>query len=50
MKILPILAVFVMLSGCHTQARRVKCDGHLEPINTPAPVVKEPAAESATPP
>jgi hypothetical protein len=50
MKMLPILVFLVMLNGCHTQAPRVKCDRPLEPINTPAPVVTEPATTSATPP
>ena len=40
----------VMVSGCHTQAPRVHCDSQLQPINAPAPMVKEPAARSETPP
>ena len=50
MKTLPILVFLVMLSGCHTQAPRVKCDRQLQPINTPAPIVIEPEATRATPP
>jgi hypothetical protein len=50
MKTLPILVFLASLSGCHTQAPRVKCDRPLEPINAPAPVVIEPAATSATTP
>ena len=46
-----LLVVFlVILSGCHTQAPRVHCDSKLQPINAPAPVVKEPSATSATTP
>jgi hypothetical protein len=46
-----LLVVFLMMvSGCHTQAQRVRCDSKLQPINAPAPMVKEPSATSATPP
>jgi hypothetical protein len=44
-----LIIFLVLLSGCHTQAARVHCDLKLQPINTPAPIVKEPAAPSATP-
>jgi hypothetical protein len=46
-----MLVVFlVMVSGCHTQAPRLHCDSKLQPINAPAPMVKEPSATSATSP
>ena len=46
-----LLVVFLMMvSGCHTQAPRVRCDSKLQPINAPAPIVKESSATSATPP
>jgi len=45
------LVVFlVMVSGCHTQAARVHCNLKLQPINAPAPIVKEPSTTSATTP
>jgi hypothetical protein len=47
---LPIVVFLVMLSGCHTQAPRVRCDLKLQPINAPAPIVKEAAGGSASTP
>jgi hypothetical protein len=44
-----MVVILVMLSGCHSQAPRVRCDSKLQPINAPAPIVKESAATSATP-
>ena len=44
-----IVVILAILSGCHSQAPRVRCDSKLQPINAPAPIVKEPAAASATP-
>jgi len=44
-----IVVILAMLSGCHSQAPRVRCDSKLQPINAPAPIVKAPAATSATP-
>ena len=44
-----MVVIFAMLSGCHSQATRVRCDSKLQPINAPAPIVKEPVATSATP-
>ena len=38
-----------LLAGCHHQARRVDCDRHLEPINAPAPALKEPQARAKAP-
>ena len=49
MKGLAMVIILAMLSGCHSQAPRVRCDSKLQPINAPAPIVKEPAATSATP-
>jgi hypothetical protein len=45
-----LVVFFVMVSACHTQAPRVHCDSKLQPINAPAPMVKEPSATSATSP
>ena len=46
-----VFIVFLLLvSGCHAQAPRVHCDRSLQPINAPAPVVKEPSAASVPPP
>jgi hypothetical protein len=46
----PAIVIFlVILGGCHTEAPRVRCDAKLQPINAPAPIVKEPAATSPTP-
>ncbi|MHB8474782.1 MAG: hypothetical protein ACYDBZ_00655 [Steroidobacteraceae bacterium] len=42
-----LVVLLVMVSACHTQAPRVHCDLKLQPINAPAPVVKEPSATSA---
>jgi hypothetical protein len=33
-----ILCVLALVSSCSHQARRVNCDGRLEPINTPTPI------------
>lgn len=44
-----LIIFLVLLSGCHTLAPRVRCDLKLQPINAPVPIVKEPAALSATP-
>lgn len=46
---LTLLVFLAMMSGCHTQAPRIRCDSKLQPINAPAPIVKEPAVTSATP-
>lgn len=46
---LTLVVFLAMMSACHTQAPRVRCDLKLQPINAPAPIVKEPAATSATP-
>jgi len=44
-----MVVILAILSGCHSQAPRVRCDSKLQPINAPAPVIKESAAMSATP-
>jgi hypothetical protein len=45
------LVIFLMMvSGCHSQAPRVRCDLKLQPINAPAPIVKGPSATSAPTP
>jgi hypothetical protein len=46
---LALVVFLVILSACHTQVPRVRCDSKLQPINAPAPIVKEPAATGATP-
>jgi hypothetical protein len=43
-----LVILLAMMSACHTQAPRVRCDAKLQPINAPAPIVKEPTT-SATP-
>lgn len=44
-----VLAVLIA-SGCSTQARRVNCDGRLEPINQLAPAAPlAPGVSSETP-
>ncbi len=35
-----VLLVLALLSACHTQPPRVDCEGHLSPINAPAPVTQ----------
>jgi hypothetical protein len=39
-----LIVCLVILGGCHTEAPRVRCDRDLQPINAPAPSVKEPSA------
>jgi hypothetical protein len=39
-----LLVLLLLLSACHTQAPTVRCDAKLQPINIPAPIVKEAAA------
>lgn len=45
-----LVVLLVMVGGCHTQGLRVHCDSQLQPINAPAPMVKEPSTTSATSP
>lgn len=33
-----VLCALALASGCSHQARRVDCEGRLEPINAPTPV------------
>jgi hypothetical protein len=49
MQKLGLVIFLAILSGCQTKAPRVRCDAKLQPINAPAPIVKEPAATSTTP-
>ena len=35
-----VLLVAALLSACHTRPPRVDCEGHLSPINAPAPVTQ----------
>ena len=44
-----IVVILAILSGCHSQAPRVRCDSKLQPINAPAPIIKESTATGATP-
>lgn len=45
-----VIAFAGIAAACSTQARRVDCDGRLEPINQPAPKVKgAPTHEPAAP-
>ena len=50
MERLLIIVLFALVSACHIQASRVRCDLKLQPINAPAPIVKEPAAKGGTTP
>jgi hypothetical protein len=34
------LALALLMVGCASHRTRVDCDGHLKPINTPAPTAK----------
>jgi hypothetical protein len=45
MKPLMLLSALVLLGACASHNKRVSCEGHLQPINVPAPVAK--AAKSA---
>jgi hypothetical protein len=45
-----IFVLFLMVSACQHEASRVRCDSKLQPINAPAPIVKEPAAKGGTTP
>jgi len=45
-----MLLVGMIASGCSTQARWVDCDGQLEPINRPAPKVKDSLSREPTSP
>jgi hypothetical protein len=49
MQRLALVIFLVILSACHSQAPKVRCDSKLQPINAPAPIAKDPAATSATP-
>jgi hypothetical protein len=42
-----IVVLLLTLSACHTEAPRVHCDSKLQPINAPAPILKEHGATSA---
>lgn len=45
-----VCAMFgVAASGCSTQARRVNCEGRLEPINRPAPTQPSPTVNEQAP-
>jgi hypothetical protein len=45
-----IIVPFLMMSACQHAASRVRCDSKLQPINAPAPIVKELAATGAPTP
>ena len=38
LKTIGLLALALLLAGCATHRTRVDCEGHLRPINAPAPV------------
>jgi hypothetical protein len=44
-----LVVLLLVVSGCHAEAPRVRCNRELQPINTPAPAVKEPSVPSVTP-
>jgi len=37
LKTIGLLALGLLLAGCAAHGTRVDCDGHLRPINAPAP-------------
>jgi len=41
-----MLSLAVLVSGCATNASRVRCDRQLRPINAPAPVSRPAVAET----
>jgi hypothetical protein len=48
MERLLIMVLFALVSACQHEASRVRCDLKLQPINAPAPIVKEPPTNSAS--
>lgn len=44
-----IIVLFALVSACQHQASRVRCDSKLQPINAPAPIVKEAPKSASTP-
>ena len=34
------LALAMLVAGCASHPRRIDCEGHLKPINAPAPVTR----------
>ena len=38
--VLVLFLVAALLAACHTRPPRVDCEGHLGPINAPAPVTR----------
>jgi hypothetical protein len=49
MKVIVPLFVFLLVSACAHQPRKVECNAHLTPINPPTPVVKTAAPPAAAP-
>ncbi len=45
-----IFVLLLMMSACAHEASRVRCDLKLQPINDPAPIVKEPPTTRASMP
>jgi len=45
-----LITLFALMSACQHEASRVRCDSKLQPINAPAPIVKEPPTTSASTP
>jgi hypothetical protein len=44
------VVLLLMMSACSHEASRVRCDLKLQPINAPAPIVKEPPTTRASMP
>jgi hypothetical protein len=39
MNILKVTVLAILVAGCSSHPTRVDCEGHLRPINAPAPVI-----------
>ena len=40
LKAMVTVALLVFIAGCASHPPRIDCDGHLKPINAPAPVTR----------
>jgi hypothetical protein len=47
---LSVPLIFVLAAGCASTPKPVKCDGHLEPINKPAPPTNSKLLPASSPP
>jgi hypothetical protein len=37
LRVLPVVALFLVVAGCSSHPKRVDCETHLKAINAPAP-------------